>query len=119
MKKREASFTTNFLALSRTVFRAPCVFEIKDTRGKDVFYLRELKVHQRHALLAARLGKFPYKISDSTIGYRPFDAVLFGNMPAYLIVKYPKRWYAIPIEKVPEEGVLSEADAWALSTRCG
>jgi hypothetical protein len=115
MQKREAKFTTAFLAWAREHVEAPAVFEIKSTRGKVVFYIRELKEHQRNSLLAAQQGKFPYKIPDVGIAHRPFDAILFGKMRAYVVISYPKHFYGISIAMMPESGVLTKEDAKRLA----
>lgn len=119
MQKKEAAFTTRFLLWARGNILAPAVFEIKSTRGKDTFYIREFKEHQRNALLAATEGIFTYKISDSALGYKPFDAILFGKMRGYLVLAYPQRFYVIAVRQVPLSGTLSETEACLLSAYKG
>lgn len=117
MKKYEAIFTTKFLAWARDNIIPPAVFEIKSTRGKNTFNTKELKKHQTDALFAASKGGFTYKISDEGItNYRPFDAVLFGNMEAYVVIEYPNTAFLIPIEHMPTDGSLSVEKARTIAS---
>lgn len=98
MQKREAKYTTQVQHWIRKNLPAPCVYEIKHTRGKKSFALRELAPHQRAALQAATTKEgFCFKIPDC--GYsNPFDGVHFGNMNAYVIIKFPDITTVIPIQ---------------------
>lgn len=87
MKKREADITRHIALLIRSRFTAPAVFEIKYARGGSLPFAA-LKEHQSHALSAANKGGFTYKIPDSGSGFKPFDLVFFGNMPAYVVVAF-------------------------------
>lgn len=116
MRKKEANFTTKFLAWARDHLVAPAVFEVKSTRGHMVFPVFELRKHQRDSLLAASKGHFVYKIPDSAIGYKPFDAVLFGNMEAYVVIEYPNTAFLIPIEHMPTDGSLSTEEARTIAS---
>lgn len=99
MQKREAKYTTQVQHWIRKNLPAPCVYEIKHTRGKKSFALRELAAHQKAALCAATTAEgFCFKIPDC--GYsNPFDGVHFGNMNAYVIIKFPDITTVIPIQR--------------------
>lgn len=89
MKKREAEFTTKAQHWIRKNLPAPCVVEIKHTRGKPSFPLREIAPHQKASLLAAESPTgFTYKIPDCGF-HNPFDVILFGHMYAYVMIRYP------------------------------
>lgn len=112
MQKKEAQFRTEWLATIGRTLIPPMAIEFKHTRGKATFTLRELKKHQHDWLKAIEAGKgVPYTISDSAIGYKPCDSILFGNIPAYVVIKYPKHWYMIPIRRMPLSGNLTEKEA--------
>lgn len=99
MQKKEANFTTRFAHWSRLNIPAPAVFEIKHTRGKATFPLREIRTHQKAALLAAVSTKpFAYKIPDDSRSYKPFDMCLFGTMDAYVVIAYPQGYVCIGAE---------------------
>ena len=116
MQKREASFTTKFLSWAQKNMVAPAVFEIKSTRGRSVFPVFELRKHQRNALMAAKNGCFTYKIPDSALGYKPFDATLYGNMEAYVVVEYPKHAFVIPIDVIPTTGSMTVEKARSIAS---
>lgn len=97
----------------------PAVFEIKSTRGNDYFEVRELKEHQRQSLLAAQYGVFTYKIPDVGNSYKPFDAVLLGNLRAYVVIQYPSEFAVIVPESIPAKGRLYVNDALAKATMRG
>lgn len=103
--KPEAEFTTRFLNWARKHMKEPAVFEVKHTHGLDTFYIMRLQKHQRHALRSAKHGAFTHKLRDS--GYlQPFDAILFTRMEAYLVIKYPKFFAVVDIDRIPAEGTI-------------
>lgn len=110
MQKREQHETTKFLKWAKKNLPRAAVFEVKHTRGKTFFSIKELEKHQRAALRSAKTVGFPYKIPDT--GYQnPFDAVLFRNMDAYLVIIYPSCVAVIDIDAVPASGGLPETIA--------
>lgn len=103
MKKNEASFTTKFSHWARHNLRAPAMVEVKHAKDKALPF-SAVKDHQRAWLLAGiGVDTKPYKISDESAGFKPCDLVLFGLMDAWVVVKYPKSFVVIDIEKFLEE----------------
>lgn len=96
LNKREANWTT-------TVFRKwlqkkgiNAVFEIKYTT-KDSIPFDAVKEHQLWSLLTVRNNTFVYKIPD--MGEKaPFDMFSMKQMPAYVVLKYPRGVAIIPID---------------------
>lgn len=96
LNKREASWTT-------TVFRKwleqkgmTGVFEIKYSTGESLPF-DAVKDHQVWNLLKVRHQTFVYKIPD--LGEKaPFDMFSMKEMPAYVVIKYPKGVAIIPID---------------------
>lgn len=93
--KRESAFTTKFrrwLMLNGTWG----AYEIKHTRKKTFFLMRELRQHQLDALVAAESSYgFAYKIPDDGISYKPFDLFFLKNANAYVAIAYPKEFVII------------------------
>lgn len=96
LNKKEASWTT-------TVFRKwveqngmTAVFEIKYAR-KDYLAFSEVAEHQVQSLFKVRHSTFVYKIPD--MGEKsPFDLFSMKEMPAYIVIKYPKFFCLISID---------------------
>jgi len=79
-------------------------FENKHTRGSDKFYLRELKPKQR------KVNKGLLRLSVATTGTADFMNVV--TVPLFIVIKYPKHAYIIPIENMPLDKVyLTEDEA--------
>ncbi len=117
--KREASFTTAFRAWAKT--RPSAAWEIKHTRGRDRFQMRELKQHQIDALLAVKgpYG-FAYKIPDDGVAYKPFDLFVLRKTAAWVVICYPKYFCVIDAAKIArlkdKKASLTFDEAMALSS---
>lgn len=73
-------------------------FEIKHTRGKNVFNFKEISDHQLHYLESATTPHgFVYKLVDANMGHLPFDYMMYRNSPAYVVIVYPDIVCAIHI----------------------
>lgn len=88
-------------------------WEVKSTRGKDIFYTREIKPHQKHALIACTTEEgFTFKIPDAGYAFLPFDGVTFKNSPAFIIVAFPVFFYVFDVNSFPfSEVKIREQDA--------
>ena len=71
-----------------------CAFEMKDTRGKPSFYLKEWKDAQRNFAEAIRYGKKGVLIRTEGVEGLP-DYVYLRNEPSYVVIKYPKGFVII------------------------
>ena len=64
--------------------------EVKHTRGKERFNMKELKEHQIDALNAATTEEgIWWKIPDTGFGASPFDVLFYKNSDAFVIIAYP------------------------------
>lgn len=98
MKKSEQAFTVKFNNWLKTSYKGTACFEIKDTRGREYLPFSEVKEHQIRALQVARHNTLVYKISDSAMGYKPFDVFCMTQMPAYIVIHYPNGFVLITID---------------------
>lgn len=97
LKKREANWTTTvFRKWCEEKYRKPAVFEIKYAKGNSLPF-SDVEPHQIANLLAVRHGTFVYKIAD--MGQRnPFDMFCMTEMPAFIVIKYPKGFVLIAVD---------------------
>jgi len=100
-KKSEADKSNEVMKWFLTKVGTSCPVEIKHTRGKEYFNMRELKEHQKAWLLLATtdIGSY-WKIPDTGYGYNPFDYLLYKNSEAYIIIIYPDVTWAISIHDI-------------------
>lgn len=98
MKKLEADITPKVMKWARVVLPSSAL-EIKHTRGKNTFSMRELHEHQVYALLACKstIG-YAYKISDMSAGQKPFDGFLLKSTHAYVCIMYPEFLAVVDID---------------------
>jgi penicillin-binding protein-related factor A (putative recombinase) len=98
MKKHEANFQTIFNSWLRKVYKKTGAYELKIAH-KDTLYFKQLEEHQETWLLSVSNGVAVYKITDDSIGYKPFDCFCLAGQRAYVVVLYPtsKTFYLIPI----------------------
>ena len=91
MKKHEAKFATLF---RHWIKRNPwfcSAFELKHTRGNNYFPFDEVQDHQLAALKASTTKEgFLYKISDDSLGAKPFDMFFLANARAYVVIRFPE-----------------------------
>lgn len=99
MIKREAQFQTVFNTWLKKEFKKTAVFELKHTRGCVYLPFSSVKDHQLRALSIAKHGILSYKISDSAIGYKPFDCFCVAGVLAYVVIKYPDCFVGIDIDE--------------------
>lgn len=100
MNKEEAKITLRLKAWLRDEIGMGA-FEIKSTRGGKHFNLKELRTHQRDALMAASSPfGYVYKISDESRGFKPFDCFVLKNAKAFVVICFPEAAYAIDIHRL-------------------
>lgn len=123
MPYNESDFQSEFNSWIRKYWEhATFFYELKCTHKNTLPY-SAIERHQIQALYDARHFGLAYKISDSGIGFKPFDGFFAQGSPAYLVVLYykprkPKMAYFIDIdvlitemEKTKDKGSLSEKKA--------
>ena len=65
------------------------VFEIKCVKG-GTFPLALLKPHQERALLMAWVSGVYHKVSDMSMGQKPFDSFYVREVPGYVVVCFQR-----------------------------
>ena len=78
-------------------------YELKSSHGERIPF-SHLAEHQLVALMTISSGVdvFSYKISDSAIGYKPFDCFSMMNCKAWLVLGFNDGAYvyAVPVQKI-------------------
>ncbi len=101
MIKREAKFTVLFRhwMMANPCYEC-CAFELKQTQ-KDYINFKEIQEHQIDALMAVKHGAkgLLWKLPDDSRGIKPFDLFYLKNASAYVVIKYPKMFCLIDIDK--------------------
>jgi penicillin-binding protein-related factor A (putative recombinase) len=90
MQKREAHLTTKikkWLQTSQTGITGTCAFEMKVTTGRSIPF-SAVQPHQIDALRFSSDGRFLWKISDDSIGFKPFDMFMLENAKSYVVVGF-------------------------------
>ena len=101
MNKQEAQITTKLKKWYHSVAETSGPIEVKHTRGKNTFNLKELSEHQIDWLKAATTNHGCWwKIPDTGYGANPFDVLFYKNAPAYVIIAYPVWVVAIHIDDI-------------------
>jgi hypothetical protein len=97
MNKLEAKHQAHFNHWIREVFlaRGQCgAFELKQTEADSISF-DEVSEHQILNLQAAKRGKLVHKISDSAMGFKPFDAFAMTGARAYVVIRWPAGVFTI------------------------
>ena len=103
VERLEANLTAKVNKWMASKVLRSCPWEIKHTRGKDSFAMRELRQHQLDYLEAATTPKgCTWKIPDTGIGYAPFDTIHYKNNVAFVVIVYPEIVVAIHIWDILE-----------------
>jgi hypothetical protein len=97
-KKKEADFSIKFRHwLSKNPFKLQCWFEIKDTRGKNTFNLKEWKQEQRD--FAESLKYAPKGILIRTEGITGLPDFKYAyKEPTFVVINYPQGFVIIEAE---------------------
>lgn len=86
----ERQFQTRFNQwLIETQFEYTAVFELKITKTNSLPF-SQVYEHQINALLAAKHQRFAYKISDISLGMKPFDSFMMFQVRAFVVILYYK-----------------------------
>lgn len=96
-KQREADFGLQFrewFEYYGHLLPDDCQFEHKQTEN-NVFYLRNIKPKQW------KKNKGLIRLSVATAGTADYMKVT--TLPLYIVIKYPKDWVIIPIEKLNKD----------------
>ena len=77
-------------------------YELKLCKKKSMPY-NKVEEHQIDALLKSRNGRYAYKISDMSLGRKPYDCFCFHKSYAYVVIMFyvprkPKIAYIIDID---------------------
>jgi len=104
MKRREAKFSILFRHWIMANPQVSCTFEMKDTRGKDYLPFSEVKEHQIDYGLAIK-GQHGVLMRVQGINGEP-DYSYFRNAPAWVVIKYPKFFCIVDVEKFHEEHII-------------
>lgn len=118
MNKQEAGKTANINKWLAAVVQQSAPWEIKHTKGKKMFALKDLEEHQKNYLLAATTKKgCTWKIPDTGYGYNPFDSFHYKNTEAYVVIVFPTWVCAIEIRVLltHKKTAISEETARRLS----
>lgn len=106
LNKREANWTTIVFRKWLESKGMTGVFEIKYSTGESLPF-DAVKEHQVWNLLKVRHQTFVYKIPD--LGEKaPFDMFSMKEMPAYVVIKYPKFFCLITIDAWCNESKISK-----------
>ena len=92
-------------------------FELKITKKKSLPFSR-VEMHQLQSLLDVKHGALIYKISDQSIGFKPFDSFILMDAPAFVVIMYykprkQKRVCLIDVDKFIDE--MNECDRRSLT----
>lgn len=117
MKKTEASSSIIFRHWLKANYKKfdSCAFEMKDTRGKSVFTMSELKEEQCNHALACKSDKGNFMRTTGTVGIA--DYIFLRNAYSYVVIRYPKAFYIIDIDDLLlfKGKSLKETDAYLMA----
>lgn len=99
MKKREADFNVVFNKYLRAK-GLHCYYELKQV--KLTLSYNAFEPQQLESLLAAQEHGLVYKFSDSDQRIKPFDGISAPPLPAFVVIKFSRIVYLIPIDKFIE-----------------
>lgn len=103
MKKHEAEVSITFrhwLKANHLKFRS-ATFEMKSTRDKDIFNLKELKEEQINHALACKSPQGNLMRTVGTTGIA--DYIFMKKSQAYVVIHYPKLLVVIDINIIIKE----------------
>jgi penicillin-binding protein-related factor A (putative recombinase) len=98
----ESNFQSLFSKWVKDNWRSSAAFELKITKTNTLPFSR-IEEHQLVSLSKAKHAILYHKISDSAIGFKPFDCFTLYNSEAYLVIMYykpraKKQFYMIDID---------------------
>jgi hypothetical protein len=84
---RESDLQSRFTAWAKKNWNTTAAFELKIVKGNRMQYSR-VKEHQQYALWRAKHAKLFHKISDMSLGVKPFDCFMLAEIEAYVALCY-------------------------------
>lgn len=87
MAFREKNFQTLFTKYAKKNPLPTGLYELKLAR-KGKFYFSQLEDHQWVFLSKAKHKTLVHKISDSSIGYKPADTVIFTKSNGFVVIMF-------------------------------
>lgn len=113
MNKRESKSSLLFRHWLMANPQITASYEMKDTRGKQSFPLREFKEAQENFAEAIRYGKKGVLIRTEGVTGLP-DYVYLRNAPSFVVIKYPKHLVIISGETLSLEKKVSRTATLSL-----
>lgn len=107
MKFREKDFQKLFTAAAKRTGLPTGLYELKLARGNSLPW-SSVEGHQITALYKAKHETLVHKISDSALGYKPADTVIYTKSNSYVVVAFfdkkhtPDCCYIIDIDRFIE-----------------
>ncbi len=96
--KREAQFQTLFRHWLKANPQPTAAYELKQTTTDSIPF-SDVQPHQIDALMAAKHGALLHKIDDSGRGIKPFDMVYLHIVDAWIVIRYPKCFCIIDVDR--------------------
>lgn len=92
MIKTEAKFQTKFNKWLKYNHAHSAAYELKQTPSTSLPF-SDVKTHQLRALNIAHSSTsgLPYKISDQSLSFKPFDCFKLYKVPAYIVIMFRSR----------------------------
>ena len=123
---KESDFQTLFTKWAKKNAKRSTAYELKICKEKSLPYTR-IEEHQVAALYKAKHDTLFHKISDMSLGYKPFDCFALSGADAYVVIMFyrpgHRRYcYAIDIDEWIEYQVesprksITEAEAKRIGT---
>lgn len=79
-----------------------CNYEVKQTT-KEYLNIKQVEDKQIKALLSGEVSGIHWKYSDQDQRIKPFDGSNNPPLPGYIIIKYPKAFTLIRVQKFLDE----------------
>lgn len=106
--KREANFTLRFRHWLKANPGVSAAYELKQTT-KDSIPFSDVQEHQIDALQAVKSKTgLLYKAPDDSRGVKPFDLFYLRNTAAYIVIRYPREFHVIDIDRWVRESKTSK-----------
>jgi len=100
--KNEKQFTTKFNNWLKEQVSMTAGYELKFVRGNKLNFKSCFPEHQRRCLRMLGGKRFVYKISDGSVGQKPFDVIRICESPGFLVIYFVSvgGFYIIEITKI-------------------
>jgi hypothetical protein len=84
---KESDFQSLFTKWAKKNVHVSTAFELKITKGKSLPF-NHVEEHQIYALYKAKHHVVFHKISDMSLGYKPFDCFALSGAEAYIVIMF-------------------------------